>query len=100
MTNQSSNTVSYTSTSTSTSSTDGETSGHRSYVSATTTPSGTTVTTSSHKLGEPATEEVRHYDTQGRAIEFTNQSNARIQDVSDEEQAKRDAEYEERMEDE
>jgi len=58
------------------------------------------VTSSFQRHGEPATEETRHFDTQGRAIEPTGQSNARIQDVSEEEQAKRDAEYEERMEDE
>jgi len=45
-------------------------------------------------------EETHHFDSQGRAIESSGQSSARIQDVSDEEQAKRDAEYEERMEDE
>jgi hypothetical protein len=45
--------------------------------------------------------ETRHFDSQGRAVESSGNSSGRvIEDVSKEEQAKRDAEYEERIEEE
>lgn len=57
---------------------------------------------SSQKIGEPIVQENRRYDTQGRELlEGANGAGAqcRIEDVSDE-QAERDRQYEERMEDE
>lgn len=64
--------------------------------------SGTTVTTTSQNMGEPVVREDRHYDSQGRELlngaSSTNE-NRRIEDV-DEEQARRDREYEERIEEE
>lgn len=60
---------------------------------------GTTVTTQSQNLGEPAVRETRQYDNHGRELvggPMENGSN-RITDV---EQAERDREYEERIEEE
>ena len=57
--------------------------------------------TSNQALGEPVVQNSRSYDAQGRELAGnTGGGSARITDVSDSEQAKRDAEYEERMEDE
>ncbi|KAF1823584.1 uncharacterized protein K489DRAFT_379580 [Dissoconium aciculare CBS 342.82] len=103
MSNQSSNSfsssVSYTSSSTSNN--NGETTGYRSSHTTLATPSGTTVTSSSQNYGGPAVTETRHFDSQGRAVESSGNSSGRvIEDFSKEEQAKRDAEYEERIEEE
>ena len=63
--------------------------------------SGTTVQSASQNLGEPARTETRRYDSHGRELQDGGTTaNRRIEDVSDEEQAQRDREYEERIEDE
>lgn len=99
----SSSSYSFSSSSTSTSN-DGQTTGHRSTQQTTSDPTnGTTVHTSTQNLGEPTVQETRHYDPQGRELlEGSSGSNGsrRIEDVTDSKQAERDAEYEERMEDE
>ena len=67
---------------------------------------GTTVHSSTQNLGEPVVQETRHYDPQGRELLEggggigSNGGSRRIEDVSDAKQAERDAEYEERMEEE
>jgi hypothetical protein len=60
---------------------------------------GTTVQTSSQKVGEPAVQETRHYDPQGRELLQGSTGDRRIEDVS-ETQAERDAAYEDLMEEE
>ena len=87
--------------SSSSSNVDGQTSGHRSVQQSYTDPSGTTVKQSTQNLGEPVVEETRRYDAQGRELieGAAGSTQRRIQDV-DEEQAERDREYEERIEDE
>lgn len=83
-----------------------QTTGHRTMHQTTSDPTnGTTVHTSTQNLGEPSVQETRHYDPQGRELlEGGGGSGAagrRIEDVSDSsKQAQRDAEYEERMEEE
>lgn len=65
--------------------------------------SGTTVKSASQNMGQPVIQETRRYDPQGRELlsgPGGDSANRRIEDVSDEDQAKRDLEYEERMEDE
>lgn len=96
----SSSSVSYSSSS---SNIDGQVSKHQASHHTVSDPSGTTVTSSRQANDGPAVEETRHYDAQGRELlSGGNGSDVshRIQDVSDEEQSKRDAEYMERMEDE
>lgn len=66
-------------------------------------PSGTTVTSTSQNLGQPAVREERHYDPQGRELiggADSTPANRRIEDVDEEEQRRRDLEYEERIEEE
>jgi hypothetical protein len=63
---------------------------------------GTTVKSSTQQFGQPAVEQTRHYDSQGRELlegSGSGGANRRIEDVSDT-QAERDAQYEERMEEE
>lgn len=64
----------------------------------------TTVHTASQNLGEPVVQESRSYDAEGRRlvgdVGSGTDTSRRIEDVSDEEQAKRDREYEERIEEE
>jgi hypothetical protein len=83
------------------------TTGHRTSQQTTRDPTnGTTVHTSTQNMGEPAVQETRHYDSQGRELlesgsGVNNGGRNRIEDVSDgKQQAERDAEYEERMEEE
>jgi hypothetical protein len=81
------------------------TTGHRTSQQTTSDPtSGTTVHTSTQNIGEPAVQETRHYDSQGRELlegsGGGSNGGRRIEDVSDGKQAERDAEYEERMEEE
>lgn len=99
----SSSSFSFSSTSSSTNS-NGQTTGHRSVHQSSTDPvNGTTVHTSTQEHGKPAVQETRHYDPQGRELlEGAGGANAgrRIEDVSDPSQAERDAQYEERMEEE
>ena len=103
MSNQSSHTFTSSSTvnysSTSSSNIDGNVTGQSFSRSVVSDPSGTKVTTSTQNAGEPAVEETRHYDSQGRELSGGAGGRA-IERVSDEEQARRDAEYEERIEDE
>lgn len=94
------------STSSSSSSNGEQTTGHRSTHQSNTDPvHGTTVQSTSQNLGEPAVQETRHYDPQGRELLEGAGSGGgaaasrRIEDVTDA-QAERDAQYEERMEDE
>ncbi|KIV89490.1 hypothetical protein, variant [Exophiala mesophila] len=68
---------------------------------------GTTVRRTAHETGQPDFDETRHYPTQGGQTTIEGGQGggndaARVQDVTDEdpEQAARDREYEERMEDE
>lgn len=82
---------------------DGQVSGQRSTQHTQTDSSGnTTVNKTSQNMGGPAVQETRSYDAQGReTLGGTGGSGSRkIEDVSDEEQAKRDREYEERIEEE
>lgn len=74
---------------------------HQSY----TDPSGNTTTKSAHQnLGQPIVQETRNFDAQGREMlsgpPGSGSASRRIEDVSDDQQAIRDREYEERMEDE
>jgi hypothetical protein len=65
--------------------------------------SGTTVNQASQNMGEPIVQSTRRYDAQGREMVHGGAASAqrRIEDVSDDaQQAQRDREYEERMEDE
>lgn len=101
----SSSSVSYSSSSTSSTS-NGQTTGYRStHQSTTDSNNGTTVHSSTQNLGEPEVQETRHYDPQGRELlegpgsSGGAQSSLKIEDVTDA-QAEKDAQYEERMEDE
>ncbi|KAL6703027.1 hypothetical protein ACN47E_010303 [Coniothyrium glycines] len=62
-------------------------------------PSGTRVHRTTQEPGQAAREERYEIDSSGRRVEGGN-SGGRITDVTDEEQKKRDAEYEEKMEEE
>lgn len=89
--------------SSSSSSSDGQTTGQRHVQQTYTDPSGTTVKQASQNMGEPIVEETRRYDPQGRELlsgPGGDSASRRIEDVSDADQAQRDREYEERMEDE
>lgn len=101
----SSSSVSYSSSSSSTTN-NGETTGYRSVHQSSTDPvNGTTTHSATQNLGQPAVQETRHYDPQGRELLEGSGSaggaggSRRIEDVTDA-QAERDAQYEERMEDE
>jgi hypothetical protein len=59
-----------------------------------TNPSGTTIRRTSEQPGQAPTQEMLHYDSEGKAIEQSN-DNKKIEDVTD-----ADREYLERMEDE
>lgn len=80
----------------------GQATGQASMQQTYTDPSGNThVKTSNQALGQPVVQDSRSYDAQGQELAGTTSGgSSRITDVSDSEQAKRDAEYEERMEDE
>jgi hypothetical protein len=83
--------------------TDGQTTSHHSTHQTTSDPvNGTTVRTSIQENGQPAVEQTKHYDSQGREL-LEGPGGAggsrQIEDVSGT-QAQRDAEYEERMEEE
>ncbi|CAK4031244.1 Hypothetical predicted protein [Lecanosticta acicola] len=97
-----SSSFSYSSSSTS----DGQTttSGQRQMRQSYTDPSGNTTTKSARQnLGEAPVLEQKNYDAQGRQLLSGGTGGSvsrRIEDVSDEQQAQRDREYEERMEDE
>jgi hypothetical protein len=99
---KSSNSYSYSYSSSSSSSNNGQVTGHRATQQTHTDSSGgTTVTRTTQRLGEPVVQETRSYDSAGqeRIIGGNEADNSRrIEDVSD--QAERDREYEERMEDE
>ncbi|KAF7185108.1 hypothetical protein HII31_13383 [Pseudocercospora fuligena] len=94
------------SSSSSSSTSDGVTTGTRSAQHVYTDPQGnTTVKTANQNMGEPMIQDTRHFDSSGQervgALGSSGASaSRRIEDVSDEDQAKRDREYEERMEDE
>jgi hypothetical protein len=81
----------------------GQTTSHRSTHQTTSDPvNGTTVKTSTQEHGQPAVEQTKHYDPQGRELlegPGGAGSGRQIEDVSGS-QAQRDAEYEERMEEE
>jgi hypothetical protein len=77
--------------------------GHRAVQQTYTDPSGTTVRQATQALGEPAVQEERHYDPQGREMIQSNgndTSQRRMDDVTDDQQAENDRLYEERMADE
>lgn len=104
----SSSSFSYSTSSSSTSSDGQQTTGYRSMQQTSSDPvNGTTTRSATQNLGEPAIAETRHYDPQGRELlEGAGSAGAgganasrRIEDVTDA-QAERDAQYEERMEDE
>lgn len=87
--------------SSSSSNTNGQTTGQRTTHFSQTGPDGTTVQRTSQNLGEPEVRETQHFDAQGRQLVDGSANDARrIQDVTDEEQADRDREYEERIEEE
>lgn len=85
--------------STSSSTNNGQTSGQSSFKQVNSNPSGTTVTSSAQNLGEPARHETRHYDAQGRELIDGPGGNS-TQRITDADQAERDAQYEERIEEE
>ena len=91
------------SSSSSSSNRNGETTSHRSTHQTTSDPvNGTTVRTSTQENGQPAVEQTKHYDPQGRELlegPGSTGGSRQIEDVSGS-QAERDAEYEERMEEE
>ena len=81
----------------------GETTSYRSTHQTTSDPvNGTTVRTSTQENGQPAVEQTKYYDSQGREL-LEGPGGAggsrQIEDVSGS-QAERDAKYEERMEEE
>lgn len=80
----------------------GHVSGRRYGEQVTRNSSGTTVRTTSQNIGQAPTQEVRQFDNQGREMIGGPTSNLtrRIEDVTDSEQAARDREYEERIEEE
>ncbi|EME89505.1 uncharacterized protein MYCFIDRAFT_181565 [Pseudocercospora fijiensis CIRAD86] len=94
------------SSSSSSSTSEGVTTGSRSAQHVYTDSEGnTTVKTANQNLGEPVIQDTRHFDSSGQErVGALGSSGAttsrRIEDVSDEDQARRDREYEERMEDE
>lgn len=101
----SSSSFSYSSSSSSTTN-NGETTGYRSVQQSTTDPiNGTTTHSTTQDLGQPAVQETRHYDPQGRELLEGSGSTGgagairKLEDVTDT-QAEKDAQYEERMEDE
>jgi hypothetical protein len=64
-------------------------------------PSGTRIHRTSQNQGERPTEERIEYDNSGRRIQGAGASQGRIEDVTDkEDQAEKDRQYEEKMEDE
>ena len=105
--------VSYSSSSYSTSSTDAQgniqTSGTRNATYSTTDPSGRTVRTANQNLGEPVVQEIRRFDSSGREVptlestggagsdRMIGTGNNRVEDVTETEA---DKEYRERMEEE
>jgi hypothetical protein len=105
----SSSSFSFSSTSSSTINGQNQTTGHRSVHQTTSDPiNGTTTHSSTQNIGQPAVQETRHYDPQGRELLKGSggaDGSRRIEDVSESQtekdtQAERDALYEERMEDE
>ena len=88
--------TSYSSVSTS-STTNGQTTGSTHTSQTHSNNEGTTVRTTTERIGEPATEDIRHYDARGNQLVNGNGANgqAKIEDVTD-----ADKLYEERMEDE
>ncbi|KAM0723717.1 hypothetical protein Q7P37_000707 [Cladosporium fusiforme] len=98
---------SYSTSSSSNTTSNGQTTGYRTMEHSSTDPiNGTTVRSATQNIGEPAVEQTRHYDSQGRELlegagsAGGADASRRIEDVSDDAQAARDAQYEERMEDE
>lgn len=71
-------------------------------MSSHTDPSGvTTMHATRQNLGEPAEMQTRHFDDSGREVLGERSSAGRIEDVTNEQgQAAKDAQYEERMEEE
>jgi hypothetical protein len=66
-----------------------------------TDPSGTRIHRTSQNQGERPIEERIEYDNTGRRLQDAGASQGRIEDVTDkEEQAEKDRQYEEKMEDE
>ena len=98
-----SSSFSFSSTISSSSNHNGEMTSHRSTHQTTSDPiNGTTVRTSTQENGQPAVEQTKHYDPQGRELlegPGGTGGSRQIEDVSGT-QAERDAEYEERMEEE
>ncbi|KAH9810756.1 hypothetical protein Tdes44962_MAKER05987 [Teratosphaeria destructans] len=94
------------SSSSSSSNVNGQPSGQRHMQSSYSDNSGTTVNQASQRLGQPIVQETRRYDAQGNPLlegagggpGIGVGSQRRIEDVTDERQAARDREYEERME--
>ncbi|CZT15682.1 uncharacterized protein RCC_01515 [Ramularia collo-cygni] len=63
----------------------------------------TTVRSTNQNLGEPAVESTKQFDSAGRelnGVENGATGSRRVQDISDEQQAQNDRDYEERMEEE
>lgn len=86
------------STSFSSSSVNGQTTSHSETVHS--DPSGTRVHRTSQEPGQAAREERFETDNSGNRIQDGSNSAGRIQDVTDEEQARNDRKYEENIEDE
>lgn len=86
----------YSSSSISYSNNNGQVSGHKQSSQGVSDASGTTITSSSQNLGEQAQHQTHRFDAQGRQLVGSGTDN-RITDV---EQAERDREYEERIEEE
>lgn len=89
------------STSTTSQTINGQTTGVSHSQQSQTTPSGTTTHTSSQNLGEPVNQETRHFDAQGRELPASTSGSSASNLIEDEStQQDKDAQYEERMEEE
>lgn len=90
----------------SSSSVNGQQSGYRTVRQSYTDGSGTTVRSATQNAGQPAVQQTRRYDAQGRELLEGGGNGGggagqrRIEDVTDEQQTEKDREYEEKIEDE
>lgn len=81
------------------SSSNGQSTGHARTETIESGPEGTKVTREMQNLGEPATSQTRHYDSQGREL-IEGPDGKTSNRITDAEQAENDRKYEERIEDE
>jgi len=95
----SSTSISYSSSS---STIDGQKTGHRTTQESHSDDSGHTISRTTQDIGEPEVRETHRYDAGGRKLpaRIEDQKQQQTKEPNDEQQAQRDGEYEERMEDE